>query len=206
MSGVDAPAAGPPDFYLIRHGETDWNREGRLQGQRDIPLNALGRDQAAGAGRILRDVLAARGCDPSRLRFTASPLGRARDTMERVRAALGLPPAGYGTDDRLREIAFGDWEGRSWGELKAEARPLVKARKLDTWNFVPPGGESYAGLARRLRPWVATVATGEVVVAHGGVARVLLHLLAGAAAAEAPGIEITQGRVIWFRKGRAEWF
>ena len=195
-----------PDFFLIRHGETDWNREGRLQGQRDIPLNAVGRDQASGAGRILRDVLAAQGRDPSRLRFTASPLGRARDTMDRVRSALGLPIPDYGLDDRLKELAFGDWEGRSWAELKAEARPLVRARKLDKWAFVPPGGESYAGLKLRLRPWVETLAEGEVVVAHGGVARVLLHMLAGVAAVDAPDVEITQGRLLWFRHGRAEWF
>lgn len=155
---------------------------------------------------MLKQVLAAQGRDPSRLRFTASPLGRARDTMERVRAALDVPPSGYGLDERLRELAFGAWEGRTWTELKAEARPLVRARKLDRWSFVPPGGESYADLALRLRPWLDGVATGEVVVAHGGVARVLLHLLAGVAAAAAPEVEIVQGRVLWFRRGRAEWF
>ena len=206
MTGKGLAGSSRPDFFLIRHGETDWNREGRLQGQRDIPLNAVGRDQADGAGRILRSVLVAQGRDPSRLRFTASPLGRARDTMERVRTALGLPPEDYGLDGRLKELAFGNWEGRSWAELKADTRPLVRARKLGKWSFVPPGGESYAGLKLRLRPWVETLAEGEVVVAHGGVARVLFHMLAGVAAAGAPDIEITQGRVLWFRRGRAEWF
>ena len=205
MTGEGLAGSFRPDFFLIRHGETDWNREGRLQGQRDIPLNAVGRDQADGAGRILRDVLAAQDRDPSRLRFTASPLGRTRDTMERVRNAVGVPPTDYRLDDRLKELAFGDWEGRSWTELKAAARPLVRARNLDKWSFVPPGGESYAGLKLRLRPWVETLAEGEVVVAHGGVARVLLHMLAGVAAHAAPDIEISQGRVLWFNRGRIQW-
>lgn len=126
--------------------------------------------------------------------------------MERVRKALGLPPGDYACDERLQEIAFGQWEGRTWGDLKVEARPLVKARKLDKWAFVPPGGESYAGLVTRLRPWTTEIQPGDVVVAHGGVARALLHMLAGAATADAPDIEITQGRVLWFRRGRAEWF
>lgn len=126
--------------------------------------------------------------------------------MERARVALGLAPDGYFTDARLKELAFGSWEGHTWPELKAKARDLVKARKLDKWVFVPPGGESYAGLENRLRPWLETVRAGGVVVAHGGVARVLLHLLAGVAARDAPDVEIVQGRVLWFRRGRAEWF
>ncbi|WP_319934489.1 histidine phosphatase family protein [Lichenihabitans sp. Uapishka_5] len=190
----------------MRHGETDWNREGRLQGGRDVPLNAVGRDQASGAGRILKAVLAEQGRRPDALRYQASPLGRTRDTMERVRDALGLDPSGYDTDARLREIGFGDWEGRTWGELKATVRPLVKERQRNKWSFVPPGGESYAGLAQRLRPWLDGLQTGDVVVGHGGVCRALLHLLAGKAAAEAPNSEIVQGRVLWFRRGRAEWF
>lgn len=126
--------------------------------------------------------------------------------MERVLATLGLAASTATIDDRLEELGFGDWEGRTWRELKAEVRPLVKARQSDKWAFVPPGGESYAGLLSRLRPWLATVRTGDVVVAHGGVARALLRECAGVAASEAPDVEITQGRVLWFRRGRAEWF
>ena len=81
----------------------------------------------------------------------------------------------------------------------------MKARQKDKWCFVPPGGESYAGLVQRLRPWLATGRAGDVGVAHGGVARALLRECAGVAAAEAPDVEITQGRVLWFRRGQAEW-
>src|SRR5580704_5855964 len=77
-------------LYFVRHGETDWNAERRLQGQRDIPLNALGRKQAARCGGLLRDLLAVSGAAPQQFAFTASPLSRARETMEILRTELGI--------------------------------------------------------------------------------------------------------------------
>jgi probable phosphoglycerate mutase len=100
-----------PTIYYIRHGETAWNAEGRLQGVQDIPLNELGRRQAAYAGGILADLFARDGRSEQSLAFVASPLGRARSTMELVRGSLKLPPGDYAIDERLREIAYGDWEG-----------------------------------------------------------------------------------------------
>src|SRR3954447_1502056 len=100
-----------PTIYYIRHGETEWNAEGKLQGTRDIPLNDLGRKQAAKAGAILADLFANDGRTDASLQFVASPLTRARSTMELVRRALRLPPDDYALDDRLREIGYGDWEG-----------------------------------------------------------------------------------------------
>src|SRR5947199_5145000 len=100
-----------PVIYYMRHGETDWNVEGRLQGGIDTPLNALGRAQAAQAGRILARLFAREGRVAASVAFVASPLQRARHTMDLVRAELGLPPVGYALDDRLREIGYGHWEG-----------------------------------------------------------------------------------------------
>ena len=79
-------------IYYIRHGETSRNAEGRLQGTQDVPLNDLGRKQAAHAGNILADLLKRDGRDSAALPFVASPLLRARATMEMVRGALKLPP------------------------------------------------------------------------------------------------------------------
>ncbi|MEO1066982.1 MAG: histidine phosphatase family protein, partial [Pseudomonadota bacterium] len=88
----------PPLIYFIRHGQTDWNAEARFQGQQDIPLNDLGRDQARRNGTTLRDLI-----DPADFDFVASPLSRTRDTMEIVRRAMGLDPMTYAMDERLRE-------------------------------------------------------------------------------------------------------
>ena len=196
----------PFRLFFVRHGETAYNSENRLQGQRDIPLNARGRDQATAIGKTLRvrlgeeiDRLEAAGA------FVASPLKRARETMELARAAMGLAAKGYRLDPVLMELSFGGWEGLTWAEVRARDPNGVKARRADKWRFAPPGGESYAMLAGRLKPWLASLAGDAFIVSHGGVARAFMTLIAGAPpeiAAEAP---IAQGRAIVFDKGRYEW-
>ena len=193
-------------FFFIRHGETAWNKDGRLQGQRNLPLNPLGRDQASAAGRALGQILRKRGiADPRSLRFVASPLDRAQETMRLARVALRLAPDGYEIDDRLRELTFGQWEGLTWAEVKGRAPEAFRARRGDKWGFVPPGGESYAMLGERLRPWLGSIRNLDVVVAHGGVARVLFHLIGGCDANLAPALDIWQGRVLTFEAGRFHW-
>ena len=188
-------------LWFIRHGETDWNREGRLQGQRDIPLNDLGRQQAAEAGRRL---LAATP-EAARLPWLVSPLGRTVETATIARATIGLDPPGFVTDTRLMELTFGRWEGETWHDLKKRERELARARKADKWNFVPPGGESYALLAQRIAPWLATAPEEAVVVSHGGVARVLLTMVAGLRHHEAPFQDIHQGQVLRLDAGKHVW-
>src|SRR5215475_10386469 len=94
-------AKGRPVIFYIRHGETDWNVTGRLQGRHDVPLNVRGRAQAMHCGDILRDIFAREGRNVAKLDFVSSPLGRARTTMELVRAPLGLPTDDYRVDPRL---------------------------------------------------------------------------------------------------------
>jgi len=190
-------------LIFIRHGETDWNAEGRLQGQHDIPLNGRGRDQAASAGRDARKYIAREGL--TELRYVASPLTRTRDTMEIARGAMGLDPREYALDDRLMELSFGRWEGLIWPQVQAMDPWAAKAREGDKWLFQPPGGESYAMLADRLRPWLATVSSDTLVVSHGGVARVLMAMIGGIPVADAPMMDIHQGRVLIFENGARRW-
>ena len=195
-----------PPFFFVRHGETDWNREGRLQGQRDIPLNGKGRHQAAAAARKLMRTLARRGLVAADLDYLASPLGRTVDTMRLLRSAARLaPPEGFRTDSRLKELSFGSWEGRTWGEIKDTDPDGYAGRRRDKWTFAPPGGESYAALRERVEPALGSIAENAVLVGHGGVARVLLNLIAGVASDRAPDIEIWQGRVLVFADNRAAW-
>src|SRR3954462_11145329 len=98
-----------PTIYFMRHGETDWNVQGRLQGGIDTPLNALGLTQAAYAVRVLADLLGRHGRAASSLAYVASPLQRPRRTMDLVRAELKLAAGGYALDDRLRDIGYGHW-------------------------------------------------------------------------------------------------
>ncbi|WP_237480538.1 histidine phosphatase family protein [Lichenibacterium dinghuense] len=197
---------GPRRFFFVRHGETAWNREGRLQGQHDAMLNPLGRSQAAAAGRILAAVLDGRGLRAADRAYVVSPLSRTRDTMELMRAELGPNLPAVACDDRLKEIGFGAWEGRTWEDLKRRDAAAIAERRRDTWNYVPPGGgESYAMLLDRLAPWLAGLVEDAVVVAHGGVARALLHGIAGLEPERAVREEVHQGRVLLFGDGAACW-
>jgi probable phosphoglycerate mutase len=191
----------PLRLFFLRHGETDWNAEGRLQGQQDISINARGRAQAAEAGQRLRSL----AIDPAALPWLVSPLGRTRETCDLARGALGLDPAGYEIDDRLREISFGRWEGMTWREVRKAEPAAARAREADKWAFVPPGGESYAMLAERVRPFAEGVSGDVIAVSHGGVARVLLWLLCGVSSAQAPSTDIWQGRVLVIERGRFAW-
>jgi broad specificity phosphatase PhoE len=191
----------PGRLFLVRHGETDWNREGRLQGGQDIPLNALGREQAAEAARRLRALT------PSFAQsdYVASPMQRARETMTILRRELGLPPEDFHIDERLRELTFGDWEGLTWREVRKAERELAQARERDKWGFVPPGGESYRMLAERIRPVLEGLAADTVMVSHGGVARAVLALVGAVGTAEAARVDIWQGKILVVEGSKATW-
>jgi broad specificity phosphatase PhoE len=107
-----------PVLYYVRHGETDSNLEGRLQGRRDTVLNAHGRQQAAQCGELLNDLFARDSHPPQDFSYISSPLKRARQTMDILRATLGLEPLGYEIDERLVEIAYGEWEGSTLPEIE----------------------------------------------------------------------------------------
>ena len=190
-----------PKIYYIRHGETAWNAEGRFQGSRDIPLNELGRSQAVAAGAILGDLLAGDGHEPSSMPFVASPLGRARMTMELMRDAMKLPPADYSVDSRLREIGYGQWEGLTLGEMKLNDATTFARRDVDKWGVAAPSGESYASVTLRVSDWLDSLVADTVVVAHGGTMRALMVALDLAPPLEAVDRPIGQGVVYVFSDG-----
>jgi broad specificity phosphatase PhoE len=193
-----------PIVYFVRHGETDWNRERRLQGQHDIPLNTLGRSQAQRCGVILNELLLREGSPAADFDYISSPLGRARETMELMRVELGLDPGRYRTDARLMEMSFGRWEGFTFAELKTREADALAARERDKWGFVLPGGESYAQLELRVQAWYEGVERATVVSAHGGVCRALIAHLGMARPQAASMGDIQQGVVYVFEDGRME--
>jgi broad specificity phosphatase PhoE len=188
-------------LYYIRHGETDWNALGRLQGQRDVPINARGRAQARDCAEILRDLFGLDRRALADLDFIASPLGRARTTMELMRAALGLDPGAYRIEPRLTEVGFGEWEGLTYPEIAAHAPDAFAARERDKWNFVPPKGESYAAMSQRVAEWYVSLSADTVAVAHGGTLRGLIVRLGIMPPEQAPYADIGQGVVYRIAEG-----
>jgi probable phosphoglycerate mutase len=180
---------------MIRHGQTDWNAEGRMQGQKDIGLNDIGRAQASDNGRKLGQIL---GASAGEFDFVSSPLQRTRDTMERVRAAMGLPPEGYRLDDRLKELSFGDWEGSTLPELAMVSPERVAERARQKWSFIPPGedAESYEILSWRIGAWLTSVERPTVCVSHGGVVRCCFRLIGKIEEEEACEMNIPQDRIL----------
>jgi len=189
-----------PILYFVRHGETDWNAEARLQGQRDVPLNAKGRAQARRCAALLRDLVARAGGRLDAFTFVSSPLSRANETMEIVRADLGLPSEPpHQTDARLVELSFGRWEGLTFPEVRAADAAMLADRERDLWNFRPPGGESYADLLARVSDWHGGLSRcPAIVVAHGGVARALMVHFGVMAKDDATRGRVDQGVVYAF--------
>ena len=182
-------------IFFIRHGQTGWNAEGRLQGSHDIDLNAVGEAQAAAVAPRLA---AAAGASLAEAEFVASPMIRTRRTMEIMRGALGLPPGEYRTDPRLREIGFGAWEGSTWAEIRRRDPSNAIQRDRARWHYQPPGlgAESYAMLVERVGPLLSELGPVSVVVAHGGVARAMLVALGLLDIYAAPRLGIRQGEVL----------
>jgi broad specificity phosphatase PhoE len=187
-----------PVIYYIRHGLTDWNIEQRLQGRHDVPLNAAGCAQAACCAAILQELFHREERAPESFDYVSSPLVRARKTMEIVRATLGLEPTGYAVEGELAEIAFGEWEGLTYSEVMARDKLVIAERESDKWGFMPPGGESYAQVAVRIRRWYESLDRDTVVAAHGGTARALIAHLGLAPPQDATHYSIDQGVVYVF--------
>ncbi|MDH3661263.1 MAG: histidine phosphatase family protein [Alphaproteobacteria bacterium] len=130
-------------LYLIRHGQTEWNLKGRLQGGKDSPLTALGRQQASAVATSL-------GANPPSS-ILASPLGRAKKTAEIIAKALDIPVT---EDERLGEIRFGAAEGMSWCEINNRWPELMTRREQDKWHVGMPDGENYQDADGRIAPFV----------------------------------------------------
>jgi broad specificity phosphatase PhoE len=154
-------------LYLLRHGETAWNLERRMQGSKDSALTARGRVQAAAMGRALAAELAH---EPAPTIFLRSPLGRTAETALIVGRELGLEPAEWRADPRLAELRYGDWEGFTWAEIEADHPDALASWRADPEGFCPPGGETHFELRRRSAAALADIiasGTRTVAVSHG---------------------------------------
>jgi broad specificity phosphatase PhoE len=159
-------------LVIVRHGVTDWNREGRWQGRLDPPLSETGRHEAGlAAARI--------AADPSLrpTRILTSTLARAAETATVIGAAVDVPAE---PEARLVEIGAGEWEGRTHDELAATDGERYRAWRT-TPGYAPPGGEPIAEAVARVRSLLAVIAASDqwplLLVSHGGTLRILARLL-----------------------------
>jgi len=166
-------------LYVLRHGETAWTTERRMQGSKNSDLTERGRAQAAAMGRALKAELAR---EPGPTLFLRSPLGRTVETALIVGRELGVDPVAWRDDPRLAELSYGQWEGFTWREIEVAHPNALAAWRADPHGFCPPGGESHFALRRRTAAALADIVAANirtVVVSHGVSGAVLRGLNLG---------------------------
>ncbi|PSL18754.1 histidine phosphatase family protein [Shimia abyssi] len=165
---------------MLRHGHTEWNRAGRIQGRTDIPLDGQARTDLSGfalpEGWKDADVV-------------SSPLGRAKETAEIV---SGRPP---NIVPELMEMDWGQWEGKKGVELKADPASGFRDIEQWGWDYRPPEGESPADVKARLLPWLASLKRDCVAVCHIGIMRIVLAQASGWNFSGPPPFRIKRNRL-----------
>ena len=159
-------------IFLIRHGQTTWNRAGRLQGQADSPLTLLGTQQVEAIGKKLKEVIEAKKCY-----FWSSPLGRTKQTTSIICDEITFNYDDVVFDKRLVEITLGDRDGyKSWKALFEDFPEDMARREKDPWNFSHPNGESSQMVSERVQPFMEKIFKIEgihIVVTHGVVSKII---------------------------------
>jgi len=177
------------EIYLVRHGETEWNQQQRLQGRLDSPLTALGREQSERLGQIL----AARLGADHQLPMHVSPLLRARETAIIIRRYARGPDPIF--DSRIQEISMGAWEGLTCDDVEARWPDLLDGGD-NMWWFRAPGGEQYEEFKGRVENWLGALTGPVIVVSHGITGRLIRGLMLGLPATEALILPSPQD-VVW---------
>lgn len=184
------------DIYLIRHGETEWNFQGRFQGRLDSVLTNTGVKQAEAIGRRLA------GLDLSFDAFITSPLGRTRQTAAIIAGLARLPAVQW--DDRLAEVSLGSWDGLTDIDIDAQWPGLLDGSTQFDWFFRSPDGESYDAVFQRAECWLRERQGVTVAVSHGLISRLIRGAYSGLPKTEALSLPVPQD-VIWrLSNGRIE--
>jgi len=184
-----------PELYVLRHGQTIWNADGRHQGRKDSALTELGRQQAAAQGRILQRM----GLADGQVDCFASPIGRAWSTAETALSAIGRKPV---ADERLVEVSFGAWEGLTRAEV--DARWPENGIETDpfAWHFTSIDGERFEDLCERARQFLESLRRPSILVTHGITSRVLRGLWLGLDQAGMSALPGGQGVVYHLKDGQ----
>ena len=191
-------------IYLVRHGETLFNVEGRYQGVLDSPLTSKGEDQARRVGAVLRTLVN----EQSTVRLWSSPLGRALQTAAIVQTELQLKTSVV-LDARLKEVSLGSWDGLTLVDIENLYPGACDGTSAFDWYFRSPDGESANEVEERLTSWLtehSSLDLCHVVVSHGLVGRLLRGVYASLPRSEALTLDIPQGSVFRLQAGTIERF
>ncbi len=180
-----------PKIWFLRHGETEWNAEGRVQGQTESVLSPRGVEHARQQARLMAPVLA---MNPP---CFVSPLKRTRQTAD-----IALGGRSYHTDDRLKEVFAGDWEGQLRSDIYSDLpQGITPDSPHMEFYAAAPGGEGFDVFQARVRDFVATLTEPTVIVAHGLSGQLLRGEVCGLSRAELGALSNRQGVVYVLEDG-----
>lgn len=187
-------------MFVVLHGQTEWNRDGRVQGLSDSPLTEHGRRQALTVAYILRD----RDVTPAAHKIYCSPLGRTVETARIIASELGFDPATIRTEALLREVSLGSWEGHNHTEVQTRWPDRLTGSDRYDWYFHSPDGETHYDVTKRIQQWLEANADHDhlVVVTHGVASRVLRGLYLGCNYKDSLRLEVTRDAVFQLSDGR----
>lgn len=197
----------PQPLVFLRHGITAWNREARYQGTTDIALSQEGRTMMRGQGAHIKILIDAGTLDGELISLVASPLQRAQASARELATQLNIDPNSIETENRLRELSMGRWEGLTSQEVKDRFYEERKGRKTKRWTFAPEGGgESMAERAPVIAEAICELRPHSIVVTHSVVIRILLHELGGQSKADAAVAHIPHEGVFLFDGSQLQVF
>ena len=177
-------------IYLLRHGETVFNTQGRYQGELDSPLTDVGIDQVRQNADMLKSLIG----NPNEWKVVSSPLGRAIQSTKIICETIGYDIRKVETDERLSEVDVGVWAGLTTKEIENSWPNLVKDTDAFSWYFNAPNGESYDTVVSRLTDWLASIKHEQKVIAisHGLTGRILRGIYAEMNKEQALKLEVSQ--------------
>ncbi|ATP40888.1 phosphoglycerate mutase family protein [Solibacillus sp. MA9] len=177
-------------IYLLRHGETVFNTQGRYQGELNSPLTDNGIEQVERNAKLLKIIIG----DPNEWRIVSSPLGRALQSTEIICETIGYDIKKVEKDNRLSEVAVGSWAGLTSKEIELSWPNLFNNTDLYGWFFNSPDGESYEAVENRLTAWLDSVKNEPKVIAisHGLTGRILRGIYSGMQKDDALKLEVSQ--------------
>ncbi len=198
MAATEIPKL--PPIYFVRHGQTDWNEQGLIQGSVETDINATGIRQA----QAVAEALARREPELHSYDFYVSPQLRARHTMQIICDAQPRDFATVKIEPRVRELGFGVWEGKPFWELKDN--PMYPADAEGHFDWRPEGGESYADGVARVDGFLRGLINPTLIVAHGAVGRCIIGFVCGLAGPSITRLPTPQGTYCVLRDGRYQWY
>lgn len=182
-------------IYLLRHGETVWNTLGRFQGQKDSPLTKHGIGQADLVSTLLYHELEG---DCGSFDFQVSPLGRTRETADRLKLSM---PLNYREDARLMEVTVGSWDGMTKYEIDMEYPGALDGSDVYDWYFRSPDGETFDDACNRARDWISDVKRPTIALSHGLFGRIVRGVYAGLSMRETLELPVPQDGFYLLRDG-----